>query len=453
MKIAVFGAGAYGCYTIDALIKKFPEAQITLFDVGNSHIKSEKEIGYLTNMLSTYYSGLEKGRFFGLGGATSRWGGQLLTFTKNDFKNPTPFLSDIVKLNVKYQEIIFKKFGIHSEFKETKITNNLFIKKGVWLSYFNRNLFKYFKINKRKNVVIKSNSRVTKLILNNNKAVTRVIYKQGNIEKEDSFDFYFLTTGAFESNRILLNSGLTDMDELPFSDHLSQKVFKIKDSTIIQGEDFAFKVNGSSLITKRIIGEIDGISFFSNPIFNSEFSFFQDLKKVLFKRKLSFKIIKNIILELPSCLQFIYCMLVKKKIYVHKNEWYLYIDIENPINKSFISLSKNQDKFEEKGLDVSFFIDENAVDIFEKAKEMIKDYLIKNEINFEECVSTIQVEKSEDTYHPFGIMSSFNSMDEFYNQYENFCFFNTGILPRAGGINTTASVFPLIEEFINNYME
>lgn len=47
MNIAVIGAGGYGCYTIDTILKKFPTAHITLFDVGNKNIKSEEEIGFI----------------------------------------------------------------------------------------------------------------------------------------------------------------------------------------------------------------------------------------------------------------------------------------------------------------------------------------------------------------------------------------------------------------------
>ena len=34
MRIAVIGAGTYGSYVIDSLLTKYPQADITLFDVG-----------------------------------------------------------------------------------------------------------------------------------------------------------------------------------------------------------------------------------------------------------------------------------------------------------------------------------------------------------------------------------------------------------------------------------
>ena len=76
-------------------------------------------------------------------------------------------------------------------------------------------------------------------------------------------------------------------------------------------------------------------------------------------------------------------------------------------------------------------------------------YLTANKVNFENASDVIHAEKAEDTYHPYGMfLSDCASVDDYFNRYENMLVVNTGILPRAGGINTTASCFPLIEEYI-----
>jgi nucleoside-diphosphate-sugar epimerase len=450
--ICVIGAGAYGSYLINTLCEKYPTAQIILFDVGDSKIKSEKEIGYKSNILKSAYAGLSKGRFFGFGGATAKWGGQLLTFSKNDFQSPNQYLSDIIFINEKYKEDILKRFGIKNTFIEKHLNDNLYIKTGIWLSYFSRNLFYYFKISKKKNVQIIENARVIK-IQTEGKRVLGIEFLKDGVFKKVTFNHYFLTAGAFESNRILLNSGLMNTDKCSFSDHLSQKVFKIKNSTIIGTEDYAFAVNGASLVTKRIIGEIDGVSFYANPIFNSEFPFFQNLKQILFKYDFSLSLLRNILVDVPNVIAFSWSILVKKKIYVYKNEWYLYIDIENPSTSSFIKLSSDTDAFDQAALDVNFTLSEKASYTYEKAKEIIKEYLKINEVTFEECSDKIHVEKSEDTYHPYGMMCEFNSIEDYFKYFQNMLVINTGILPRAGGINTTAVGFPLIEEYISNYLD
>jgi len=75
-----------------------------------------------------------------------------------------------------------------------------------------------------------------------------------------------------------------------------------------------------------------------------------------------------------------------------------------------------------------------------------------SQTDFEECFDTINVKNSEDIYHPYGMFSDFNSVEEYFNRFDNMLIVSTGVLPRAGGINPTAAVLPLVDEFINNYM-
>jgi len=454
MKVAVIGAGAYGSYTISAVQRKFPDAEITLFDVGNEQVKSESQIGYKSILYGDKYTGLENGRYFGFGGATSRWGGQLLMFSEKDFESPSRFLRDIVAVAQKHKAKVFDLFGIAPDFNEPSVDEKLFVKTGVWLGYFSRNLFKHFKVARRKNVKINTNARVVRVILSPNRTVNALEYlHEGVICQTTGFDYYFLTAGAFESVRILLSSDEFSNKKVPFSDHLSQKVFKIKGGTVIGGHDFVFRVKGTSLITKRMIGEIDGVSFFANPIYNSDFPFFQNLKAVLFKRDFSLNTIWKIIKDVPSCLVFTWSIFVLRKIYVYKNEWYLYIDIENPEADSSVSLSSDIDRYGIPALNVDFHIGAKATSVYCRAREQVRKFLKDNNVTFEECDEKIQVDKCEDTYHPYGMLCEFGSLKEYFSHFSNMLVVNTGVLPRAGGINSTAAMFPVIEEYVESVMK
>lgn len=449
--ILIIGAGAYGSYTINALINKgIKPYKITLIDVGNSKIKSEDQIGYETNILGNQnYSALNKGRYFGYGGASDKWGGQLLLFSKNDFNSPSKFLNDIIDCNIKHKELIFSNFKIKNKFVETFISKDLFTKTGVWLGYFNRNLFKYFKINK-KDINIISNQRVKNLIITDKKVLGCEIISKDGETKHLTFEQYFLCAGAFESNRILLSSKYGN-NKINFSDHLSQKIFEVIGSPKIGNENYQFKLDGTSLITKRIIGEIDGVSYFANPIYNSEFPFFQNIKKLLFKKEINYTIIKSILTDIPSVLKFAWDGVVNHKISVYKNKWHIFIDIENPTNESFLSLSTDKDKWGINKLNIEFIIPPKANKIYEEAKQQIKQYLDENNINYIEILDKIHAEKAEDTYHPYGmILSNSESLNDFFSTFSNMLVINTGILPRAGGINNTAACFPIIEEYIKN---
>jgi hypothetical protein len=453
MNVCVVGAGTYGSYIINSLQMKYPNIKITLFDVGDSIIRSEKEIGYYSSLKQSIYSGLTDGRWFGFGGASTKWGGQLLTFSLNDFANPTIFMRDIVRLNECYKKLLLNKFNIENNYEEKRTTKELFTKTGVWLSYFGRDFYKHFKVDKRKNVTIISNARVTRLETINGKKVTKIYFKQKGVEKESIFDFYFLASGAFECARMLMNSKILSSDKVMFSDHLSQKVFKIKHGTMIGNEDFVFRITGTSLITKRLVGEIDGFSFYAHPVLNTDFPFFQSLKTLLFKRQFSIKAILNLFQNIPEEIAFIYNILIKRKMYVLNKEWYIYIDIENPTQTSYVTLSKEKDKFGELGLDVFYSIGEKSKVIFNKSKELIKQHLIECGTDFEECFESINIQNSEDIYHPYGMFSNYKNVEEYFKHYENMLIVTTGILPRAGGINPTAAVLPLVDEFIEKYMK
>jgi hypothetical protein len=452
MKIAIIGAGTYGSYLAHTLSEKFPASEIHIYEVGDSSLKNESQIGYLSHILKAPYHALTKGRFFGYGGASVKWGGQLLTFSQNDFAELSRFLQDIVNLNDKYSDIVLSKFGLTINYPEKHITQDLFTKTGIWLNYFNRNLFKYFKIRKKKQVILHPNHRITKLVMENDKLSKIECHCSGNIEIITGYDYYFITVGAFESGRLLLNSGIAK-GSLKFSDHLSQKAFKIKSGTKLGDTDFQFGIKKASLITRRMVGEIDGVSFFAHPIFNLEFPFFQNLKQLLFGRHFSVKLITNIIKDIPACFAFVWSMFVKKKLYVYNNEWYLQIDIENSAGSGKITLSEDKDSYGEQGLNVEFTISEQTDEVFAKAKMLVKEYLDKNKVDYDVVEDETNVEKYEDTYHPFGIDSDFSSIEDYFMRFSNMLIINTGILPRVGGINCTCAVFPLIEEYINKYMK
>lgn len=450
---AVLGAGTYGSYVSNLLSIVYPHENITLFDVGDEHLKTEEEIGYLSHIVGSPYEGLQKARFFGFGGASVKWGGQMLTFTENDFANPTPFMQDIVALDKKWKDVVLAKFGLVNNVPEVRINEHLFTKTGIWLSYFHRNLFKYFCIIKNKKIHIKPNTRVTK-ILEDNGRITGVEYICNKEKGTARYDQYFLTVGAFESCRLLIDSGLAkEKDMMPFSDHLSQRAFKVTSGIKMGNEDFRFKVQGASLVTKRFMGEVDGYSFYSQPICNEDFPFFKDLKKLLFGHKLRLGIIMNIIKNIPSCIAFAWYMMVKKQMYVYNDEFYLQIDIEAPRESGKILMNNETDKFGERSIDVDLQILPKTGELFTKARAYVKDFLDANNVKYIELPFSTSAEKYEDVYHPFGMFCNFKDANDYFGHFDNMLVVNTGVLPRAGGINSTCAVMPLVEEYVNCIMK
>lgn len=452
-RFAVIGAGTYGSYVSNLLSTVYPHEQIDLYDIGNENLKTEEEAGLLSHITGAPYEGLQKARFFGYGGASVKWGGQLLTFSENDFSNPKGFLKDIVAINKKYKDTVLRKFNLENKYPEIKINDNMFVKTGVWLSYFHRNLFKHFRISKNKKINLIPNTRVIKIVTEGN-TIKHVVFKNNDKYENAVYDQYFLTSGAFESSRLLVNSDINlQKGMMPFSDHLSQRAFKVKSGIKMGKIDFRFNVKGASLITKRFVGEVDGYSFYSQPICNEDFPFFKNLKKLLFGHKLRPELLLNILKDIPSCIAFAWYMFILKKMYVYHNEFYLQIDIEAPRESGYITLNDETDKYGEKSIDVNLSILPQTGELFTKARAMVKQYLDANGVTYEELPFYTSAEKYEDVYHPFGMFCDFDSADDYFKHFTNMLVVNTGVLPRAGGINSTCAVLPLVEEYINNVMK
>ncbi len=450
MRIAVIGAGTYGSYVIDGLLRKYPDADITLFDVWQRGVKSEQEIGYYTTLKQALYKGLSDGRFFGFGGASDKWGGQLLTFSDNDFAHPDAFMRDVISVDKARKDEMLAKFKIENKYPEHHISDELFTKTGVWLSAFHRNFFNWFRIHKRKQVKILTQARVVRLIADDSEAIKEIVYLHNGKEQKASFDYYFLTAGAFESARILLASGMLKGDKVYFSDHLSTKVFKIKGTTKIKDEDFVFRMRGTSLITKRMIGEKDDTSYYVHPVFNLRFPFFDCMKEVLFKHHFEWKYIWIALKDIPHCLGFAWAVLVQRKMYVLNNEWYLYIDAENPAKDCYITLSEQKDAFGIQGVDVYYHVGDKAAEVYESAKQAAKNVLDEAGVCYEVLAERIDVQTCEDIYHPYG-MFDFKSIDDYFGRWRNMLVVTTGCLPRSGGINPTASLLPMVDEFIEKH--
>lgn len=451
-RIAIIGSGAYGSYTASLIQELHPDWEVDIFDVGDEKIRNQDEIGFYSENIGSPYEALTKGRYFGYGGATAKWGGQILTYSDNDFKHPSQYQKDIVELNKKYKQNIFEKVGIENNFPEENLVDGMFTKTGVWLDYFSRNLFKKFKVASYRNVTLHPHCRVTKLIVKGKTIYGFEAVQDGKDITIEGYDNYFLATGAFETTRILMMSGVQDKTCAYFSDHIVKKVFRIKNGTKIGPVDFRFYIKKFSFITTRIIGERDNTSFFLYPVYNSEFPFFKNLKQLLFGKK-SLSIIGAIMKDIPSCIAFAWMFFVQHKLFVYKNEWYLCLHIENKLGNGKMRLSSVLDKFNQPGLTIDFHIDKDTEDRFNVLCDKFERHLRNWKVDYERLHEKVHTEKFEDEYHPFGIYSDFSSVDEYFHQFDNLLVIHSGVLPRAGGINSTAAAFPLIEEYVRKIMK
>lgn len=451
-RIAIIGTGAYGSYAASLICELHPEWDVHMYEIGDETVRDQDEMGLYSEVTDGHYGGLKKGRYFGFGGATNKWGGQILTFSDNDFRNPSRYQKEIVELNKKYRQNVFKKVGIRNDEPEQQLQDGMFTKTGVWLDYFNRNLFKKFAVRKQSNVTLHPNHRVCRMLLDGKTVIGfETIYEGKSIVISD-YDYYFLAAGAFETTRILMVSGVQDKTCVEFSDHINKKVFRIKSGTKLGPIDFTFHIKGASFITKRVIGERNGVPFFVYPTYNEDFPFFQNLKKLLFGRRISPALIWSVLKDIPSFVCFLWYFVVLRKLYVYKS-WYLVLHIENYRGSGKVSLSQVIDSYGQPGVSVKFGVSQKAERLFDELKEEWTALLDKWNVEYEQVEDGIHTEKFEDEYHPCGLYSDFESVDEYFSQFDNMLVMHSGVLPHAGGINSTAAGFPLIEEFVRERMK
>ena len=155
--------------------------------------------------------------------------------------------------------------------------------------------------------------------------------------------------------------------------------------------------------------------------------------------------------DIPHCMGFAWAVLVLRRMYVMNNEWFLYIDIENPSLDSYISLSKKTDAFGIQGLDVYYDVGNDAKLIFKQAKEYVIELLNQNGVNYDVLEEEVNVQTCEDIYHPYG-MFDFKNIEDYFNRWSNMLVVTTGCLSRSGGINPTASMLPVVDEFIEKIL-
>ena len=131
---------------------------------------------------------------------------------------------------------------------------------------------------------------------------------------------------------------------------------------------------------------------------------------------------------------------------------YIVLHMENPVGHGKVKLSDTLDKYGEPGVAIDFSISPKSREIFSTVTKQFDELLTSNGVEHSSVEDTVHTRKFEDEYHPFALYSDFDNIDEYFNQFENMLVIHSGVLPRAGGINSTSAAFPLLEEFIRNRM-
>ncbi len=463
-KICIIGCGTYGSYLLRRLVEvKGDKVEITVIEMGCEKIQSESEIGIASE--SVFSHAAERGRYFGLGGTSARWGGQVLFFDERDNPDYQADWNTIVQVNKKYKTTVLEKLLGNVPNLNTILTERNNEKTGIWLKYRKRNLFKGLSKTILNTAKILKNQRVTDFKFENS-TIKSVICKDKTGNEQNVFaDVFYLTAGAIESCRLLLvlkqKYKLITSSDLGknYGDHISVELFKIiGHKPLIKGTNFLPNIKHGSLITKRwLVKDSNNRIGFAHPIFNQDIKVFTSIKRMLFGRQqFEFKA-KDIFEGIEFLARFGVNVLFLKKMYAHRNSWSIRLDLEQAYpNNNTISLSEKTDDFEETGVCLNWTVSKSDLDSISAIKEDLEAILIKENIPYSNVfTSKVEDTKIEDVYHPVGFIrmghddNAVLDMDCKVRGIQNLYHFSTAMFPSAKSINPTAAGFCFIEQNLN----
>lgn len=463
-KICIIGCGTFGSYLIKRLLEIHgDQIDITVVEIGNKKIQNEKEIGL--DSIAENSSVASAGRYFGLGGTSARWGGQVLFFDERDNPNKDKNWQKIIEINNQYKDIVLNNLlGANSRINLAEDNKN--IKTGIWLKYIKRNTFNRLSKKERKKFRLISNLRIVDFKIADHKIIEVTGKNKNGTTSTIQADRFYLTAGALESCRLLLEINKkyhllsnTDIGK-NFGDHISTELFHVKNAPpIINGVDFTPRLYKGSLITQRMIIETEkGVIGFLHGVFNKDIKAFKFLKEILFGKKSTSVSITEFIAGFIFLFKFGFHLLFKNKLYVDQNQWSIQLDMEQPVpNDNQLSLAKKKDQYGIAVLKIDWDISKDDLSAISEVRKKVELLLQENKLQYEALYNPASTDnKVEDVYHPAGCLR-IGSDDKAVVHYDgkvkgidNLFHYSTGIFPSAKSINPSAAVLCHLEKHLAN---
>lgn len=430
----VVGSGVYGSYMCKLLRDKYPKATISILDLSESSGLVAKDVSINDeNISNLQYSALSRGRYFGWGGTAIRWGGQLFLFNKEDANRiGNEFIVQLAQLSEIYLRSIEKVLGLTGLGSIEGSVHGCSTRTGLWLRPDRRTL-KSFRLKETRHI-----GRLKRIVYTGDRIDYLEVKSKAHLKKLKA-KYYFIGVGAFEHMRIFAQSGLAPKS-FSFGDHVSIRLFKSRAKLKIAGEEFAYQVEKFGLKTKRFVGFQEGRSYYLHPVFNDERGLVKTLKKVIINREI--KAIRSIF-RLPNLVMIIRFVFNRKFDPSNVEDYYWNLDVENYCVNGGKIVNLKSDDFNKVILDY-----QNESILKKITQKTIEKYsFIEGSVP-----ESMNVGKYEDIHHPYG-MIVYDSVEDLLSLFKNGLALSTANLPSAGPINPTASLFPLLHHYVENYID
>jgi hypothetical protein len=466
-KICIIGCGTFGAYLLRRLLEQYGDhLHITVIEIGDHKTRSEHDIGL--DSIAGQSSVAKAGRYFGLGGTSARWGGQVLFFDDRDNPAGDNTWREIIRINQQHKNTVLKKLMGEGEHLIPREEDSD-IKTGVWLKYARRNMFRRLGKKDLQKVQLLTNQRVVDFQLQNDK-VTSVTCKSADGQvTEVPADIFYLTAGALESCRLLLElqhktgrfNG-TDIG-LNFGDHISTELFTVHHAKpILNGVDFTPRLHKGSLITRRMVVTTEsGAVGFLHAVFNKDIKAFKFLKELMFGKRSTTVSLAEFFAGILFLLRFAFNLAFKNKLYVDQSQWSLQLDMEQPVpNQNNLFLNDKKDSFGEAVLEIDWQISQTDLSAIAEIRMQVEKMLLNNGLQFKALYNPASTgNKVEDVYHPVGCLrvgsdaAAVVDFDGQVNGLSNLFHFSTALFPSARSINPSAAVMCFVEEHLELWQE
>jgi choline dehydrogenase-like flavoprotein len=463
--ICVIGCGTFGSYLVRRLYERHGTAlQLTVIEIGDRRIRSESDIGIET--ISPHSSVSRAGRYFGLGGTSARWGGQVLFFDDRDNPSGDPAWNEIIRINRVHREKVLRNLLGDRAYHPVEDGQGP-VKTGIWLKYTRRNMYRRLQNGMLRHPRFLTNRRVTGFVTDGRRIVSVRCKSEDGREEEISADLFYLTAGALESCRLLLLldrfSGLfagTDLGR-NFGDHISTELFTVRNSApVLRGTDLTPRMHKGSLVTRRlVVTTAKGVVGFLHPVLNKDIKAFKFLKELLFGKRSTTVTPAELLQGAVFLFRFAFSLAFRNKLYVDRTQWSLQLDMEQPVpNANRLTLSDRTDRFGEPVLEIDWKISGEDLVAIADVRQQAEQWLRESGLSYRAAYDPASTgNKVEDVYHPVGSIrmgtdpAAVAGFDGRIRGLDNLFHFSTALFPRAGSINPSAAVFCILEEHLEKY--
>lgn len=494
--ICVIGAGAAGLFVARRLADQGQD--VILLESGLGRAMSSVEAGFEVDCRLQKYGGAVEGRSFGLGGTSSRWGGQLIPYSKFDLEGRDPVIAlawkrilDVVAarkdavcailgLDISRESLFRVEEGELKRPLEQQLAKaGLPCARSVWLPFSRRNMkFLAGGATGKQGMRVYLDAtacgwRLVGLPSGLGKAVSLTIKSRDGRSLSVSAEHFVIAAGAIESTRILFELNTAGaMPVLPvksalgigLSDHLSAPVALIDPSDRysackVLAPTFAGGVMHSLRIPLRYRApdEPAGFAHFIATHPGPGFELARTILQSIQTRKLPQLPMKLLLGGTLGLAAVGWDRIVRSRLHVDRSaQWQIQLDLEqNPRSTNKIVMGNRRDAWNRLVPEVWWCVDEADQTSIKRVTERLLSKIRVAGTIFEDLAPIdcdALFSKTYNTYHPVGTCrmgedeAAVVGLDLRVRGTSNVFVISTAIFPSAGTANPTFSLLCLADE-------